>query len=91
MDDAHTVTHVHIIRYNIHTNGVDEWVTGIVYPRLYHLIEREAAARLLVLQLVVDVVREAFCHPVVVLGQIRISGNLTIAVNRKHKRESVTR
>lgn len=53
-------------------------MSGIVHSCLYHLIEGEAGSCLLVLYAHVDVVGEAFCHPVVMFGQVRIAGDLAV-------------
>lgn len=55
-------------------------MSRVVHSRLNSLIKGETAACLLVLESLVDVMGETFCHPIVVLGQVRIAWDLGAAV-----------
>lgn len=53
-------------------------MTGVVHSSLYQSIKGEPTTRLLVFKSLVDVVRQTFCHPVFVLGQVWVPGNLAV-------------
>lgn len=54
-------------------------MSWVVDTSLDHLVEGEPTGCLLVLQLHVDVVSEAFCHPIIMLGQVGIAWDLAVA------------